>query len=418
VFSKLGLPEEVPIQYLDAPVRVGNDGNAITKVATNNDMLYVFKKDEGIYRVEIIPGTSIPVVSNIVQIDNTIWPVQDNSFAETGQCIYFLSNRGVAKLEQNRITILSGAVECDMRDLIVNNASNPTGVRAFANDFLKQVGWYFPTTKDTWVFDTEAGKWSKWGLPFDSSFTDSQHRLLLGTSGYTYAWPCVRRNSYLGDGWFENPSQVDEVVPFTGMSLTASGQNLTLSATGVIDARFIGGVDRIASLYDLTKDKFYLTSGPTATGAPLWEVTYVSSGVNSITFTMPSAFPGCVGITTGYGLVMGVNASITHNRFFISGQAGLTRFSEFHLQMIDGPFTGIKIGFECDAEPPTFATSSFLTCSSTNSIIRLLIPREQARGRWISGKITHTKPYEKFTALGFSYVCSDVNSHKVKRNNN
>jgi hypothetical protein len=198
IFSKQYLPEEVPVKYVLNPKLIGSDAKPITKVLSNNDNLYVFKKDEGIFRVEIAEGTDIPEVSAVVLIDNTVWPVQDDAFAECGESIYFLSNKGVTRLNNNSIQVLTGKVECKIRDLTVLNASDSRAVKAFSNDFLKQVGFYFPSSKETWVFDIEAGKWSKWVLPFDSSFTDNQNRTLFGTRGYADTWPTIRRNSYLG----------------------------------------------------------------------------------------------------------------------------------------------------------------------------------------------------------------------------
>jgi hypothetical protein len=219
----------------------------------------------------------------------------------------------------------------------------------------------------------------------------------------------------LASGWYEAPSQYDEIFPFTGTTLSTGANNtLTITKAGSRASRFTNP-DKLASYYDLANDEFYLSVDPTASGSALYKATFVSTGTNSITFSLPTDITAS-SVTTGYGLVMGVNANFIHNRFFIAGQSAMMRFSEFHLNLSESSQT-VKIRFECDTLAPTFAASTFLSCTKTYDVVRLLLPREQSRGRWISAQVAHSKPYETFTVCGFSYVAGNIGSFRTKRNN-
>jgi hypothetical protein len=129
-------------------------------------------------------------------------------------------------------------------------------------------------------------------------------------------------------------------------------------------------------------------------------------------------------------IVLGVYASTTFNRFWAYSSVGQTyqgdmipsspagamtisQYTECHPQVV-GICTRMTVGFEADATTLTFNPTNSVTLPAIYDIIRVSVPRNQARGRWIMVKIEHTQPYENYTLGGIGWVFKDLASFKVK----
>jgi hypothetical protein len=153
----------------------------------------------------------------------------------------------------------------------------------------------------------------------------------------------------------------------------------------------------------------------------------------SITFTLDNS--ATLAASTSGTLVIGVNSKIVMNRFWASSSAGVTfdgtvtpsspqgamtlsQFAECALHTI-GTHTNIKVAFETDVSTIDFSAtvspeSYSVTLPAFYDTIRVGVPRNQARGRWISVEVKHDYPLQKFTIAGLGWTFKDSNTYRMK----
>jgi len=416
--SKTNRPETVGVGQTFTPIRIGNDASAIQRVAVNNDQCYIFKQNEGIYRIELIEGAINPELSAIAVIDNTIWLTAANSLQQIDESFYFLSNKGVARLNNNQIEIISQAIEGDLREEFTKGSAAHYNIKSFGNDFKRQYAVSFPVSGNTYVFDIRTGRWSMWDIKFTQALCTPNGKLTTVSQSISGAvtWSVFKQDIFTL-GYEDTVDQYEEKQILTGTTIVYTSATKTLSITGLalsttqIGTKLTNLLDRYAIASGIYKAYLYDTSA--AAFVPL---TYVSSntGTGNITFTCDTT-PASTPAVTDY-IYIGVNVSVTSNRFFTGGASTLNQFAECHYQLL-GLHSYVKVGFEADNPTPTFASSGYSTNNPTYDIIRTLVPRNQARGRWIMTNIKHDFPQQNFVLAGISWVYKDVASFRVKLRN-
>jgi hypothetical protein len=418
IFSKLNRPEEIALASFLDPVKIGSEDNKILRLAVNNDQLYVFKEYDGIFRVEITEGTSSPQLSTIAVVDNTVQLIAKYSLQEFNESIYFLSNKGVLQLNNGQFTNLSRTIETQIKTAFLAE-TDPLKIVSFSNEYRKIYGIRFPTSNKTYILDTLTGQWSIWDTQFNAAFVEPSGKQYFAQTVPTPSPSYIIRRDTPGD--ITNLSgQYDEVIPLTGSTITYNPSTLiiTISRTGTSSiyqnifnlsySRFSGLAT--SDINSSNGDFVYIDQSGTLTRL-LYNSSLSSSG--TLSFTAIEALPATP--TTTDSLIVGVNSSVSFNRFFITGSLNLNQFSESHLHIINR-VDDVGINFECDSETPTFNTP-LITTDGTYELIRVLIPRDQARGQWIQARVRHSKPYERFILGGIGWVYRNVSSFRTKVKN-
>lgn len=420
VLSKSNRIENIPFSQILAPVKVGLDTQRLQRVAVNNDQLYCFKENEGIYRVELVPGLNVPQVAAISVVDNTTWLTGDQTVQEIGESVYFLSNRGVVQLNNGQLTIVSRNIESELKNIVASETL--ANIRSFGNNLRRQYGIYFPTLNKTYVLDLVTGEWSKWSFPFNQSISYPDGRLatlenLVGLNFQnlpsTRYFLNLRRDVYsAGQGWDATSDQYDTIASV--FSVSQNGNIIDFSIPTVTSGDdYLRNVANLAKQYNLTTTKCYYRNQAGA----LFPMTFVNRDLSTLRFTFDASIPTAVAGGTGQSaIVIGVQASVTFNRFFTSPNS-LMQFTECQIQAV-GSYTLPSIGFEADTATPTFPAANFVTIPTTYDIIRVQVPRNQARGRWCQVRVEHTYPFERFTLAGLAWVYRDQNTFKVKVRSN
>jgi hypothetical protein len=434
VFSKRDRSECVPLSAILAPEKVGQDAYRIQRVAVNNDQLYVFKDKEGIFRVQIIEGTVVPQFAATSVVDNTVWLVGDDTLQELQESIYFLSNKGMIRLNNGQLVNISRSIESQIKDAL-SRESDPNNIKSFKNEFRRQYGVYFPATSKCFVYDTFTEQWSIWTTPFTAAYGRSDGRLMLArdvqlydASGNFVTRQVVSRESpsYSSGGWDAAADQFDISVAVT----TPAPFGNTVDFTSAVGATtYMNNIASLASVFTLTQDKpYYLFNG---VYYPM-TVAFGNPVAKTIRFTMDNGI-NCPG---GSGdIVIGVNSRVVLNRFWPSSTPGVTfdgqimpsspqgamtftQFAECVLHTI-GTHTNIKVAFETDVSSIDFSStmspeSYSVTLPAFYDTIRVGVPRNQARGRWIAVEIKHDYPLQKFTLAGVGWTFKDSNTYRMK----
>jgi hypothetical protein len=431
VFSKRNRSECVPLSAILAPEKVGQDAYRIQRVAVNNDQLYVFKDKEGIFRVQIVEGTVVPQIAATSVVDNTVWLVGDDTLQELQESIYFLSNKGMIRLNNGQLVNISRAIESQIKDAL-SRESDTNNIKSFKNEFRRLYGIYFPTADKTFVYDTFTEQWSIWDAAFTTAYGMADGRLILAkdaslynSSGTPVTGRVVVRDSYAGGGWDAAADQYDLSVAVT----TPSTGNTAVFTSGAGATTYLNNIASISTMFDMAQDKVYYK-----VGAVYYPMTYVSvdAVAKTATFTMDDGI-NCPGLSGT--LVIGVNSKIVLNRFWPSSTPGVTfdgqvmpsspqgamtftQFSECVLHTI-GTHTNIKVAFETDVSSIDFSStvspeSYSVTLPAFYDTIRVGVPRNQARGRWIAVEIKHDYPLQKFTLAGVGWTFKDSNTYRMK----
>jgi hypothetical protein len=422
-FSKLGRPECMPLTYTIAPTAVGSASYPVQRIAVNQDQLYVFKEVEGIYRVQIIEGGVLPEIASISTFDNTIFLAAKYSLQEVQESLYFLSNKGVMQINNGSMTNVSRSIESEIKNALSKETSTDA-ILSFKNEFRRQYGIHFPTSGVTYVLDTFLGTWSKWAVPFTANYATKTGQLYLTkntvVSGASTTAAVTTRELNTA-GWDNPADQYDWILPVTSVDTGNSCAFTSGTPAPFTSAYYLALLTGVST----GSTKVYYRDGSNV----LYPVTYVSadSGAGSVTFS----FDGGISKPAGSGsLVIGVNASVTLNRFWAYSSAGqafdgrafpgsgqgastLTQFTEQHLH-VAGTHHDVDVRFEADSYSPAFASTYRAVLPTFQEVIRIGVPRQAARGRWIMSKIAHSYPFEKFALAGFSYIFKDLDTHRVK----
>lgn len=416
VLSKRNRPSAISIARGTSPVKIGDDNKWIHRIVVNNDIIYVFKEEEGIYRITIDDDPISPSVTSVTQVDNTLWCISPDTVFQLGGVIVFLSNRGAAMLFNNDIQIISEVIASQLLEEIagVSQDSNLGAteierlnkIRGFGNEQKQQWGIYFPTSGITYVYELKTKQWETWTIPFDCAAVRTTGQLTTifketySTGG---AWNEVRQDKQTGGTAYSTVDQYDEdwVLTNATISQTAASVSITRSGSTTIQTDLARLIER------RNGRTFWLRNG-----TAMYELENVTTNSSTIAGTIKGYTNQVVDAT--WSLVLGVKATIQPNRYFSNGPVTLTRFSECQLQC-PGVHTNVTIGFEADNDTPTFASSDFVTVSAQTDRIRVLVPQDQKRARWIMPKISHDTPKEIFNMSGIGWVVRDLDTFRTRR---
>lgn len=467
IISKYNRPHAVPLEYVLNPRKIGDTNKKILRLGVNTDQLYVFKESEGIYRVELVEGTTIPALSSVVQVDNTVWMTASESLQTIQGVLVFLGNKGVFTLANNELRLISGRIASLIKDEFtkcVNDANLGTTadertekITSFANESRRQYGIYFPTSQKTYVFDFGVQEWTIYDLKIDASCCLPDGRLVTATRDGMYYWkrvPSIElvaetyytisivgstnwtalgassntvgvtfkasapgagtgyaytsswsliRRDQFTTGYNDTVDQIDDVIALTGAAVNGSSASVTLTRTALTSAT--------TNLANLTarfgSDKIYYKSGSSYYPMTLSSANFATG---SVVYNFDSTAPSAFNASTD-SLVRGVNTYAVFNRFFAGGPHTLSRFAEVHPQL-PGTHNNMRYLFESNSPALAFAGAT-TTISQSTDVARVLVTPNERRGRWLAVKMIHDYPYQFCRIAGYSVVSRDMDTHRT-----
>lgn len=436
--SKANRPEAIPNQYLVTPIRVGADDWGILRVASNNDSVFVLKDKEGIYRLNISDGGSLPQIDSNILMDNTTYLIAPESVQEINESVYFLSQKGFIRLRTSAIDPISQKIESEIREL--SSRVDLTKVRSFRNELRRLYGCYFPGvnadgTGVTYVYDTYTSKWSKWALPFDSAYGLTSGKLTTITTDYnlvgnpettaqvstaalgTKYWQYLRQDVQSA-GLNTDADQYDELIPLTGATGTNVGGGIGAVGNTVTFIRTASPetypCEKLSNITSRLKNKdLWYKIGSATYRVTLTAVNYTTGSI-TLKFT---DFVGTApaGLDTTNQIVCGVSASVTFNAFLGSGTGTLKHFSEFQINTDNSP-TFIGVSFRVDTQTGLNTSTTFNTMAVNRTVWRTYIPLSSSRGRFLIRSISHSTPFQNFRYTGQTLVYRESPSTRVAKN--
>ena len=428
VVAKCNRPGAISLANGTSPTRVGSDNNWIQRVIVDNDIIYVFKEEEGIYRITLTTDSINPTVESVVQISNCVWAVSPSTIFKSGNVITFLSNRGVEQIYNGATNLISGAMAGTVNETsagitttllneIELQRSQTTGVyanktdaqklsyiRGFNNEHKDQWGVYFPVSGNTYVFEMGTKNWEKWTIPFDAVAVRASGQLTTIFYNSASGWNEVRQDRYSTGAVMDPTDQYDESWILTGATITNTAGAVSIQRSGGATVQ----TDLNNFILRLGSRTLWLKDG----SGNLYQMSNVTTAAHTINAKFADGSSHTV--TTAWSLVLGVPVSVTANRFFSSGPVTLTRFSECHLQC-PGLHTNVRVGFEADNSSPDFSTVTYTTIPAEYDSMRVIVPINEKRARWIMPNILHDTPNEVFNLSGIGWVVRDLETWRTRR---
>lgn len=428
VLSKSGRPEAIPNRFILDPYRVGDDLKGIQRLVSLIDSLYVFKEEEGIYRVEVAEGTIIPEVLAINLVDPTTWLIAEESLEKIQESAIFLANKGFMQLAGNQLVMISSIIEKEVKDLSAK--VNLSQVRSFSNEVRRLYGCFFPAVNSdgtgiTYVYDLKSNIWSKWDLEFDDAYTKFAGHLTTIAVDRRYTTVPTTTNAINAAIVDTNPTSVvqrslkqdvissgqpldgevdqyDEVATFTGVSTASNTITMTKSST----ATSFGLLP-----YRVKNKQLWYSANGTFYPVTITNIVYTSNIATSITVSLDglTSVP-FVPSTVTDKLYVGVNSSLTFNRFYTNTPHKINQWSRFQVLVTSSlVLRNLKVAFQTDLSG---GFTSPLTFGQTSDIFNTYVPRNAARGRFIVARVTHDTPLQIFNISGLAWEMKAVSSFK------
>jgi hypothetical protein len=420
IISKQGQPEYVPFQNMVAPIKVGISKNPIQRVIVTLDQLYIFKEHEGIYRIDLTSNIEDQTTLTPILVDNTVWLAANESVQIVNDAVYFLSNRGVMRLFNNTIFDVSNDIEKELQEAV----AIATKIRSFKNPVRMQyglcleIGGGSDTKSLDYVLQIRTGDWIKWDLNVQNSFCFPNGQLITQSNViYNHIRIDTFSTSSYSKGEFNNPAdQYDDKVILINTSVpTISAPNTWLlsTPTPLVNYRISrpSSLQYIPNIYSLTlwyyqwnKAKYYKCKYGFSADPQYAQLEFTDEVPEIADFSALNDF-----------IYIGVNASATFHRFFAAGPDTLTKFSKWIAQF-QGTLEDLSVTFDVDTSNLVF-TGQVINFTTVNETAITDIPRSQARGRWITCKLTHSHPFEYLNLLGLTWVAKDLATFRIKWRN-
>lgn len=462
--SRLNLPDYIQKTSSISPFVVGDPNKDLLRLASTTNSLFAFKKDEGIYRIEITQGGNFPVIDSINLLDNTTYLVAKESVQEIDESLYFLSQKGVYKLTSTSLAPISENVNQLIRKLISASGSFATSI---GNEFRKEYKLSFPYGLGdgqgpvTLVYNTLSGQWYTSDEHFQYGITQTDRRQLFSKIDYDLSvaptgmttdsinaatvnyssprWNYMKREAFTDSQPDNAADQYEDIQTFSTIvgnnvstsqiSFTRTFFGTTPPATGTTRMGPSGTfVDMFTDmknkqLYVYLSDQNYTPTVITARTLPVTLVSYSNptSSTEQVRVQYDPANIDNQDPTTDLAngtpvLVVGVNSEIQFRPFHAGQPQTNKRFSDFAVTVQDNAPKYIYTKFKVDNQV-SFSGQSYLDLDVVpeQTLYRTFIPLEQSRGRLLYPAVGHNTPFEKFTINGISIRYQNSGSLKVDK---
>ena len=396
-----------PELYSLAPFEVGDPDKAIARIFSQNGRLYVFKEDEGIYRVEgqTIGSNSISQTigfTNSVLVDNSHYIRGENTLQALGDGLFFLSNKGIVFLDNNEVVqpvgiVIDSAIRAEIKrvqDTVAYGAEivdRLAKISSFVNESTKQYGLAFPDGK-CFVLDLKTGNWSTWNTTFDGMRVDNRARF----NGYRNIGNTVTTLRSRTEPW-----------------------EIQFDATNSVITSIVVGLNQFVQIAPLTSLYYRNIPGNISTGDGPWQFSTIYAydnlgAVYPVEQWQPignnlrldqwydhttKTLKDFTGITVT-SVKCAPKSTLIGNRFYAqSTPSGWSRFTEFSFASMQN-LNRVNISF---ANGWTTDFTQVAKIRLNKEVFRTYVPRESANGRWSQFKIEHDYP-EEFSCISYSWV--------------
>lgn len=380
MIAKTGKAEAVPLVNTR---RVGSANVAIRGMAKLRNSLFIFKGNEGIYRVT---GTD-PSNFSVDLFDSSAKLIAPDSIAVVNNQIWCLCDQGIAIITETGVSVISRPIE----DMILDQFGTAlTAVKYYSfgvgyESDRKYILWTVSTSADTYgtqafVFNVFTQSYTRWPLQMRAAIVNPADDKLYLAEGASYYTRQERKNRNYTD-------YVDY-----GLSLTISS----------------------ASTYSV-----YLSS---TSEIEVGDLLYQSSSVNSLITAVEAAYvtvqdniTWTVGACTVY---KGINCEIEYAAITGQNPGMVKQFPEVSMLYRAARFTTATLSFATDVSGyfESVDISGNRTGlwglfpwgevawggASTTVPIRTLVPLEKQRASLLRMKFTHRQGYGYFKLNGFS----------------
>jgi hypothetical protein len=392
-------------------LRIGDSNKPITNIVDFNGVLYVFKEEEGIYRLQVDEAN--PNGSPNLLIDNTHWMISNKSVQLIMDGLYFLSNRGISVLNSaEEIQDISDPIQQTIADYIQQVGRDTTlgstvqerwsKICAYGNEARRLYSIHFPRVGDTAkgitvVYSGNTGQWTKSDQRFeaawnskDITYTIEPINTVTGGMYTSTRTGTVFRKDNGTINMYDVLDQHDGTK-----ACTFSAYSAVTGILSVTDSVVTTDGTSLANFYAANRDKYFYAKRNDG----LWykaTPTFLGSTLSLQLTNTP--YPATFTLSSGSNIAVSITSSLTFNKFFMSGFSK-ARFSEGSIG-VKGSNTGVSIKFK-SYENSTWSTG-YDTFRSAE-IFRMWVPREACMGRWLKMKVEHSQPFEYFSPYSLSY---------------
>lgn len=186
-WSKKDQPEAVPmVNY----VRVGSANDPILRIVANRDSLFIFKSEEGIYRLYGNDPTSFEVTL----FDSSTRLLAKETLAVLNNSVYGYFDQGVCVVSETGVNVVSRPIEKTLLELqgsLLSSIKSLAWAVSYESDRKYII--HFPTTTlDTsttqaYVWNTFTNTWTRWSVSQTCGFVrPSTDILYCGVAGGSY----------------------------------------------------------------------------------------------------------------------------------------------------------------------------------------------------------------------------------------
>jgi hypothetical protein len=392
--SKTDQSEAVPLVNI---FRVGAANNAILRVFPLRNSLFIFKENEGIYRMT---GTS-PTSFQIEQFDNSANLIAPDSVALVNNQVWALSDQGVIVVSETGVSVVSRPIE----DLVLDQFGGALTAAKYYSFGIgyetdrKYILFTVSSSADTvpsqaFVFNVFTEGFTRWPLTMSTGIVNKEDDHLYLSDGLSNYQLKERKTRDFTDF-------VDEGIAYTLSSFT--GTQMVLTSTNEVQV-----------------------------GDLLWQSSTVYSVITAVDPAFVTVADTLDTWTAGAVTVFkGINCDIEYAAVTGENPGLMKQFPEIAFLFRTASFRAATASFATDLSPSfedvplageqegTWGLSPWGDApwgGSNNAFpIRTYIPLEKQRAALLRVRFNHRQGYGNFQLNGFSVPVIDNESFKVTR---
>ena len=393
-FSKPDKPEAVPLLN---NLFVGSRNNPIRRILPLGNSLFVFKEQEGIYR---ITGRS-PAEFSVELFDSSARILAADSAAIVNNQIWLLSDQGIISVTETGVSVISRPIE---EKILTQTGTALSALKKLSfgvgyETERKYILWTVTNAGDTsatqaFVWNTFTRAFTRWDIQASTAEVNpNDDKLYIGDGASNYTLQERKTLDYT--------DYVDHSVSITIDSI--SGKSITLT-----DASSV-------SVGDVLFQSSSVNSVVTAINGNIVTVADTLSGWSTGSATVLKSFKSSI----EYAAVTGANPGTAKQFPEVSVLFRQARFNSATLSFatdVSGGFDGVTISGNRTGVWGLFPWGGSGWGGTATAIpIRTYVPVEKQRGSLLRIKLTVMEGYSPWKLNGVSVPFRETGSYKIAR---
>lgn len=228
--SKENEPEAVP--EIANRILVGTSNDPILRMVSSRDHLFIFKRDEGIYRL----SGDVLVNFRVDQHDNTARIIGPRSAVRISNQIYMLSDQGVVAVGNAGVAVVSRPIENNLVEIFSKreNSTYLSSIKAVGYESEREYILLLPdgAPQDNekpilvqqYVYNIFSDSWTKWEIDMDTATIFDGRIYYGGKNLFGNNSVFIERKDYNASDY------ADEELTITVNSVSSDGTELTLAS--------------------------------------------------------------------------------------------------------------------------------------------------------------------------------------------